>query len=150
MNFLKISLLTVALAVQASRIEFFNIDETQSFIDNNLSYHIDASYKLIDLNSIRKNNRFYNRKKVIKDFDYTKDGTFCFKEFCLKFFKHYRVNNYLYFDRVHFKLNKKEVYAKECVIPLNNIKFISCKKTRFYSKNGDIIGSRVTYILPLQ
>jgi len=149
MNFLKISLLIVALVAQASRIEFFDINETQFSIDSNLSYHINASYKLIDLKGIKKNDRFYNRKKVIKDFDYTKDGTFCFKKFCLKFFKNYRINNYLYFDKVEFKLGKKEVFAKECKIPLNTIKFISCYNTRFYSHDGSIIGSRINYIVRL-
>ena len=65
--------------IQASQIEFFDINQTYFLLDKNITYHINASYKLIDLKNLRKYNRFYNRKRVIKRFDYAKMEYFILK-----------------------------------------------------------------------
>ena len=136
--------------IQASQIEFFDINQTYFLLDKNITYHINASYKLIDLKNLRKYNRFYNRKRVIKKFDYTKNGVFYFKKFNLKFFKSFRVNDYLYFNRVEFILNNKIVFAKECKVPLNTLKFITCYKTRFYTFDKKFFGSKIYFTLKLR
>lgn len=139
-------LLVLAFLLSTSKawvIEAFDVQNLVKSRDNRYSYKIEAKRYLKDIDNLKKNYRYFNRKRVLQKYNFYEKGKLFFKDNNFSFKKSYRVDNYLYIYKTSFFLNSLKYKSKECKIDISK-NLLLCKHTKLY-KNKKFFATKISF-----
>ncbi len=146
MRFLILISLFFASVSNASVVEAFDTKTTEFGRQNGrIKYIIEAKYLYKNYDKIKEKYNFFNRKLIANRYDYLRDGCFLAKNLKLNFYKSYRYNGKLIFERAKFHSKTDIIEARECSYKSN---FLVCKGVK-YIKNGKVVKIRIKKTIAL-
>lgn len=117
----------------ASEIEMFGTKTTLYTPKNHgVSYVLNAKYYVLNIDAIRKEYRFFNRKAVAKKYHYRQEGDFQSKNINLNFERAYKYDGNFIFENATFRASEDLLRVKECSYGHEKL---TCKKIKYLQNN---------------
>lgn len=141
MRFLLTSL-CLYIVSYASTIEVYGTKSTiYNLQTQKRSYSIVAKEYIIDIDALKKEYNYFNRKEIVRAYHYRRDGILIISGMEVLFDRAYYFDGSLICENSIFWVDGEQLKARECSYKDEKL---TCKKIR-YIKNGNVVKTKMIH-----